>query len=301
MSKRPKKATEEQLVEALEQAEIAQLEAEIDRLCEENIRRTSEWLAVERHSSLPPHTITLARAVHILAFRAIAENWNPFGPTSTGPVSAGRYRLRTYLKAILRFNAAIDIAAKSGALCLRDRLTALPLDSWRRPPDDNVVKWERAVFSPSGDKLAAYRTAAEMTSSFREPLMEEHFSHTVVVSFTEFDAWAVEQGIAAQGELAGLNTACLEEGGMVCPPSEIKEVQQAESKAASRRPRNVWDNDALRRLLDESNTYGMTQQKLAEKYGVTRPRISVLLKRARLNSGPRKASFADSLGGNRKK
>jgi hypothetical protein len=42
-----------------------------------------------------------------------------------------------------------------------------------------------------------------------------------------------------------------------------------------------WDDDALRRLLDEYKRAEMTQKQLGEKYGVHRYKMGVLLRLAR--------------------
>lgn len=57
------------------------------------------------------------------------------------------------------------------------------------------------------------------------------------------------------------------------------------------KPANNWDNRSLERLLRESREPGMTQQKLAERYGVTRQRIAALLN----SMAPKKASPFDPL------
>jgi len=70
-------------------------------------------------------------------------------------------------------------------------------------------------------------------------------------------------------------------------------ASKPETLAASytARAANNWDMHGLQRLLNESREPGMTQQKLAEKYGVTRQRIAKLLKDAQ----PRRAGPFDSL------
>ena len=79
------------------------------------------------------------------------------------------------------------------------------------------------------------------------------------------------------------------------PPGELLLVSPATAPA---KPANNWDEHGLRRLLDENREPGMTQQKLAEKYGVTRQRIAALLKKAT----PKKAdAFSTFVSGNRKK
>ena len=65
---------------------------------------------------------------------------------------------------------------------------------------------------------------------------------------------------------------------------------------------NTWDEYNLRRLWAESKEPGMTHQKLAEKYGVTRQRIGTLLGKAKSQFAPRKASLFSPLSpGNGKK
>lgn len=62
-----------------------------------------------------------------------------------------------------------------------------------------------------------------------------------------------------------------------------------------RKPKNRWDEYNLRRILDESREVGMTHEKLAQKYEVSRPFISKTLKKANEMFDLRKASFHDAL------
>lgn len=73
---------------------------------------------------------------------------------------------------------------------------------------------------------------------------------------------------------------CNKEGPKVSPVSPAVALLDS-GMNASTKPANVWDEYKLRKLLNESNEPGMTHQKLAEQYGVSRQRIGILLKDAR--------------------
>lgn len=57
----------------------------------------------------------------------------------------------------------------------------------------------------------------------------------------------------------------------------------------------VWDDHALRKLLDQYQQPGATQSSLAKQYVLTRQRIGQLLALAKEKFNPKKASFAASL------
>lgn len=64
------------------------------------------------------------------------------------------------------------------------------------------------------------------------------------------------------------------------------------------KPANNWNEHGLQRLLSESREPGMTQQKLAKKYKLSRQRIAALLKKAK----PKKPdAFSAFARGNSKK
>lgn len=62
-----------------------------------------------------------------------------------------------------------------------------------------------------------------------------------------------------------------------------------------------WDEQSLRKLLDEFRQPGMTQAKLAQNYKISRQRIGQLLTIAEEKTGVRKASPFGALGGRLKK
>lgn len=64
---------------------------------------------------------------------------------------------------------------------------------------------------------------------------------------------------------------------------------------------NIWGEHGLRTLLSESQQMDMTQQKLADKYGVTRQRIGALLNNARAQFGVKKASPFAALGSGKRR
>ncbi|SMP59405.1 hypothetical protein [Noviherbaspirillum suwonense] len=55
------------------------------------------------------------------------------------------------------------------------------------------------------------------------------------------------------------------------------------------KPKRVWDESALRRLLEEYNQPNATHDTLAQKYGVTRQFIARLIKKAKEEFAPYKA------------
>jgi len=62
----------------------------------------------------------------------------------------------------------------------------------------------------------------------------------------------------------------------------------------SMKPANNWGEHGLQRLLSESREAGMTQKILADRYGVSRQRIGMLLKNARPKKRNAFSGFADS-------
>jgi hypothetical protein len=139
--------------------------------------------------------------------RTIAGDHPGKDPGAISYVSNGRYGLHRYWTAVFRYNDAIDTAARSGALILSDRVTSLPLDTWRVPSKDQCVEWERAAISPCANELTAVRRAVEIMDAFGWPLLAPHFENGVVVSLASVDTWAVITGIAAVGAITELLAA----------------------------------------------------------------------------------------------
>ena len=67
-----------------------------------------------------------------------------------------------------------------------------------------------------------------------------------------------------------------------------------EMPEGSMKPANNWDEHGLQRLLSESREAGMTHKILADRYGVSRQRIGMLLKNARPKKRNAFSGFADS-------
>ncbi len=81
----------------------------------------------------------------------------------------------------------------------------------------------------------------------------------------------------------------------------IASAKAGETLAAAirtiKRKGEKWSDAELRTLLEESKLPGMTQDKLAQKYGVTRQRISKLLREAKDKfEASAKASFFPTAG-----
>ncbi len=167
---------------------------EFDSVCEDHLKSLRFDLNSEFPPYPPAHTVTLARAVHALAMRTLADAHPAKRPGGNGFVEAGWRRLHRYWVAVFRINDGVNLAAKSvpPSICLRDRLTALPVQSWRTPSPEHLKEWERAVYSVA-DKQAAKRRAVEIM--FNQPTLAPHFDRGVVVSLAELDAWAIDTGM----------------------------------------------------------------------------------------------------------
>lgn len=71
-------------------------------------------------------------------------------------------------------------------------------------------------------------------------------------------------------------------------PVSVPTLQPAETLAST----NKWDGHNLRRLLTESREPGVTQLQLAARYGVTRQRIAILLKKADDQFSPKRSAIS---------
>lgn len=94
----------------------------------------------------------------------------------------------------------------------------------------------------------------------------------------------------------------------VVEQSDARETYLAENgpeepatEADEPKAKNKWDRYARKRLLDEYNAGGITHQTLADKHCVTRQRMSALLKKAREEWTPKKASAFSPLSWQPKK
>lgn len=295
--------------QALEQA-IEYAMSDIDGCCRNRIYQVSYCMTGEMPPYPPPHLSTLARYVHALAYRVFNVASHPQAAPGWSGYSSRRYEYLRYIEAVLRLNNAIDVAAKSGKLKLRDRATGTVLTSWSLPSKEKAEALWKAI-EPCRDD----RAAAELLVGWA--IWEPHFDGSIVVARDEFLLWLNEEGIATPGEAEGLLSAMgkfkwlkamgfpeslpnlLVERAPTTPPGEAPAVVLLPDEQSAK-TRNVWDPYALRRLLDESKEPGMTQEKLGEKYGVTRQRIGALLNEAKELVKPQKqtafSAFARSNG-----
>lgn len=178
----------------------------IDRVCEERLKASSDRLSVENPPYPPPHCATLARVIHFLSMRAIdAGERRASGCAGRAELpkyaEAGRFALRRYLAAVERFNDAFWDAAQSGALRLRASLTGLPHEPKKRG-GDYLKRFEEAIFDRADFEARIYRKAAELLLAW--PLLD-HLPHPdIAVSLPEVDAWAAITGIAADGGVSAM-------------------------------------------------------------------------------------------------
>lgn len=180
------------------------LAKQFDWVCEQRLKSVHEQLSNERPPYPPPHTVTLARAVHVLAMRTLADQHPAKHTRLISYTSNGRHGLHLYWQAVFRLNDVINHAAKTGGLHLRDRLTSVPIQEWRIPSKVEACEWERCAIYPNDDRQAADRKAIEIMATENWPLLATHFDADVVVSLAEFDAWAASTGIAEAGGVVAL-------------------------------------------------------------------------------------------------
>jgi hypothetical protein len=174
-------------------------------------RKTSAMLATERWPFPPGDHVTLARIVHLLAFRTVARRHEsmPDGQWVNAP---HEWRYLEYLNAALTLNDAIDSAAKAGAFRLRDRSTGVPVTDWHLPTRGRRDSLKRAILE--GDQRRAIDFVLS-TDWLINPY--PHYSPALTVSLAEFVAWAEGEGVATPGEIGRL---------LVGQPKEIPTVAE---------------------------------------------------------------------------
>lgn len=189
-------------------AHFDELAKDLDRVCEHRLKNIHQLLSNERPPYPPPHTVTLARAVHVLAMRALADSHPAKHPRSKSYASKGRHGLHLYWMTVFRLNEGISGAAQAGALSLRDRLTGFPNANFRQPSKERAIEWEQAAItrraSNQTEKLTFDRRAVEIMCSFSWALLDGHFDESVVVSLSELDDWAVGAGITDRAGVSSL-------------------------------------------------------------------------------------------------
>ncbi len=126
---------------------IDRIARNIDRLCAKRVKDLSDRLSTERAPLPLAYLVTLARPVHFLAMRAIANTDRPSGDPQQGSLLVPwRFHLHRYLVAVVRINNAIDRAVQAGNLPLRDPFTGLPLDAWQCPDPATSARFEAEIF-----------------------------------------------------------------------------------------------------------------------------------------------------------
>jgi hypothetical protein len=153
----------------------------------------------------PPHLVTLARVVHLLAKRAIARR-HPSLPDGLGAQRDWPASFHLYVAAVLNLNAAINQAAKACQLRLFDRTSGVRLPDWHLPSNDGLESWIRIHHSGEPD---SHRRAIDfiMSSAVWIGGAYPHFTDAIAVSPEDFADWAENECIASPGEVAaGLNS-----------------------------------------------------------------------------------------------
>lgn len=83
--------------------------------------------------------------------------------------------------------------------------------------------------------------------------------------------------------------------------SRLRRLHGSTPETPLTRARNNWDAEVVAKLQYEASQPGMTHEKLAQKYGVTRQMIGKLLTKARRDFGPSKAGIFDGIMGRNRK
>ena len=105
-----------------------------------------------------------------------------------------------------------------------------------------------------------------------------------VVSLDNLVAWAVSLKITIeQDALPGCQSLVQAAYSRLHQDLAKVSLSTEGATADSPRPKHRWDEHELRRLWDKSLEPGMTQEKLAEHYGVSRQQIGKMLKKAEAN------------------
>lgn len=110
------------------------------------------------------------------------------------------------------------------------------------------------------------------------------------VSLSEFSNWAINEM-----KLADLPAELIELAEKFTFGAPAPATAPIESSSITRLGKRTWDDRALLQLLDESRAFDMTHDKLAERHGVKRQRITYLLKKARDIVTPRKSVWDNAL------
>ncbi|MFM0360428.1 hypothetical protein [Paraburkholderia sediminicola] len=133
----------------------------------------------------------------------MADQPNPARDASKSGVDDARFRygilvfrFRDYLHAVKNLNDAVESAASSKELVLRDFRTGLRVDAWQAPTYKTAGEWERALLM-CDDQLAQKTLAQGVHMAFQ-------FPPNVVVALAEIDTWALAKGITSPGELQTL-------------------------------------------------------------------------------------------------
>lgn len=181
-----------------------ELAKNLDRVCVHRLKEIHRYLSNEVLPYPPVHTVTLARAIHVLAMRILANEHPAKNLSSESRASKGRHDLHRYWVAVFRLNDGVNGEVQKGALRLRDRLTGFPIQEWHMPSKTEFLEWERAAIFPNDDRQAAARRAVEIMDTFKWGLLAPHFDFGIVVSLAELDTWAASLGIVGTGGITEL-------------------------------------------------------------------------------------------------
>lgn len=193
--------------QAREQA-IIYVMSDLDGACRSKIYSVSQRMAGEYAPYPPAHLVTLARYVHVLAYRIFNCTRHPdsiykhVGGNTDGDQydDYTKHEFLKYIQAVFQLNDAIDKAARNGRLRLRDRAMGTVLSDWPIPSNDKAAALQRAFIYDCDD-----RAAAEIL--FDWTITYPHFHDSIVIAPAEFLQWLSDEGISSPEEAAPLLTA----------------------------------------------------------------------------------------------
>jgi hypothetical protein len=141
-----------------------------------------------------------------------------------------------------------------------------------------------ADYVPPGDAvLLLERSGMILSAELREAVVfMSAGSHATSEDFTEDDGNRLRRLVGRPARPESTLNSCV-------------------ARIESPRTKNTWDTEALGRLQFEAGQPGVTQDKLAHRYGVTRQMIGKLLAKAKEQLGSQKAGHFDSLLGRNRK
>jgi hypothetical protein len=179
--------------EAFERA-VLHVQSDLDGALRNQVYTICQRLVGEMPPYPPAHLTTLARYIHVLAFRVFNISAHPEAAWGWKSDGEFRYQFLRYLAVVYKLNAAVVSAVAAGELSLRDRMTGLVLNEWSAPRKELADKLETAI-REGNDRLAGEILIGKWA------VLEPHFYEDIAVSKSEFLAWAEAQGVATPGEI----------------------------------------------------------------------------------------------------